>query len=855
VTCNGTNASLSSGNFSCNISLNVGVNLIVVRATDLAGNVAGSNFHVSLSGTLPPPQSLTVTPVSATLVVGQTQQLVAVDELGRPRPDATWSVSDPTIATISGDPTLTLIAPGPFTLTATVGGVSTSTRWNAATGPLPLGTVQWSAPIAPGANVTQMVQAEPVSGGPDLYSVEMNPNTGDTTIRALAADGTQLWSQPFPGTHASAIADGNGGILISYQSPTPNSNYTPIVDLDAQTGGTLWENDSVYLQGQQSDLAALEAVAPNGSILAAGISNYSLDPNTGVATKLQPANTPQGFLKYIDPCGGPAHTAASPYTTAGSEDGRGASVAADGTIFQVVSTLDFNFLSGCQSLPTSISLKMYLSQTAPDGSATFALFDTESSLVPDSWPYVRPVYVPDPKCYACTTAGYIPPNQNLPFNVFFQVVPDGQGGAFVPWWRDLGNFPHYEAHLSHVSRSAVTDVVFPLTYQNTAFQNSNPCPSPYFRPGLPCTTDFRLVLGENGVAFATDLKSVVAFNIATMAPLWTHSSASGMDIVAATADGGVTINDFQQGLIPLDANGNTVAMSNRPLAQLFSYSWGSQWYMPLTSGGPLAAITLPVAVDAADLWATPAGNASGTNSADALCDCLVETPDPAPPPPTCLICNLPPPTQAPSCTSTAGALSTYLILVGDSSTSPTGDHNVGNLFNLAAQPQANSLQTQGHPVVACRVSTIQHLQQALTLTGLTLDGGVFFFGHAAFLQIPGTNSFYSLLSVGQQNGDDANVSFKNVGTLSNTHLGPNVTITLNACNAGLSLTPGQAPIAQLIANQLRRTVYAHHVGMYFSQNPNDTHRGGIGQAPNSLPMYMLPQGGVPKPNPTQFSPQ
>jgi hypothetical protein len=77
------------------------------------------------------------------------------------------------------------------------------------------------------------------------------------------------------------------------------------------------------------------------------------------------------------------------------------------------------------------------------------------------------------------------------------------------------------------------------------------------KPGqLPCIADFRLVLGENGVAFATDLQSVVAFNIASMAPLWSYSSAGGMDLVAATAGGGVTINDAQQGLVPLDANGS-----------------------------------------------------------------------------------------------------------------------------------------------------------------------------------------------------------------------------------------------------------------------------------------------------------
>jgi len=83
-------------------------------------------------------------------------------------------------------------------------------------------------------------------------------------------------------------------------------------------------------------------------------------------------------------------------------------------------------------------------------------------------------------------------------------------------------------------------------------------------------------------------------------------------------------------------------------------------------------------------------------------------------------------------------------------------------------------------------------------------------------------------------------------------LGTNVTITFNGCNAGKSWSPGQPAVALLIAKRLGRDVKAYEVGMYFSRNPNDTHRGGIGMAPNSLPIYMLPEGAVPKPNPTLF---
>ena len=276
-----------------------------------------------------------------------------------------------------------------------------------------------------------------------------------------------------------------------------------------------------------------------------------------------------------------------------------------------VTRLDLTFLTNCSSDPTSISEKLYLSRTAPDGSATFTAFDTETSLVPDSDPF--PTFVRVPGCNDCSP-GAFPPNTHVPGNVPFRVVPDGQGGAFIPWWKDLGNFPNYQAHLAHVSGSAVTDVTLPLVFQNTAYLGSQPCPLPYFRPGLPCTTDFRVVLGENGVIFATDLKSVVALD-ATMAPLWTYSSAAGMDLVAATADGGVTINDFQQGLVPLDARGNP----SQSLAQatlVASYSWtGLLFGIPSESGSNGLALFSGNILDwAHSFWAAPDGSPSSVNA-------------------------------------------------------------------------------------------------------------------------------------------------------------------------------------------------------------------------------------------------
>ncbi len=196
VICDGAAASVSGGNFSCNISLNVGVNLVVVRATDLAGNVAASNFHVSLTGTLPTPLSLQIAPSGVNMLVGDTRQFAAVDELGRPRPDATWTISDTTLATISTDssPVLTAVAIGQPNLTATVQGITAQEQVNIVAGAsLAPGTVLWSAPPIPGLATRQVIQAVPTLGNtPDLYAHEGDSN-GNGFIGAFTSDGVPMW--------------------------------------------------------------------------------------------------------------------------------------------------------------------------------------------------------------------------------------------------------------------------------------------------------------------------------------------------------------------------------------------------------------------------------------------------------------------------------------------------------------------------------------------------------------------------------------------------------------------------------------------------------------------------------------
>lgn len=127
--CSGAAASVMAGDFSCNISLNPGVNFVVVRAMDLAGNASQVNMHLTLDAPLPPPTSPQITSNGVNMQVGQTQQFLVMDDQGQVWSDASWSVDNTSLATLdSNTPALlTAVATGTVTLRASVGSV-TATR-------------------------------------------------------------------------------------------------------------------------------------------------------------------------------------------------------------------------------------------------------------------------------------------------------------------------------------------------------------------------------------------------------------------------------------------------------------------------------------------------------------------------------------------------------------------------------------------------------------------------------------------------------------------------------------------------------------------------------------------------------
>ncbi len=461
-----------------------------------------------------------------------------------------------------------------------------------------------------------------------------------------------------------------------------------------------------------------------------------------------------------------------------------------------------------------------------------------------------------------------------------RIIPDGQGGVLATWTiaPSSGPAPPRPYQAAHVVSGSVA-LVYDL---------------PFSTQTVALGTYPTLVLGENGTAFATDGinvgaltqsdgPQVVSFNLASGSVNWQYQTTtqSSLTILAVTSDGGIAINDSQNGVIQLDLNGNatlvTAALGGNP-----QYSWGGNWF----AQGPQAAskLLLPLDVDPGDEWATPNGNPATNGVPDSLCPCLlqsvsggssspsatrsahsglaqtgalVEVPfAPAasgPPPADCPFCGL----TAPQCsTPMAGTLSTYLIIIGDEGRNNGPGHNwdMGYTFPLAAQQQANDLNFQGHRVMACRASTVQDLNNALTTNG-PIDGGVIYYGHAGRITVSGIQ--YSALFVGQDPLVNENVYAGNVNVLSGAQLGPDASVWLNGCDTAVDAQGGSS-IAQLISNQLNRGVYAYDVGVYFSSYTiaNDPYTSGNGRkAPADLPVYAVPVGAPhQKPNYKPFTP-
>jgi hypothetical protein len=565
MSCNGTVVPVTSGGFSCNISLNPGVNLVMVQATDIAGNSAGARLHLTYSIALPAPASLQITPASANVLVGNTQQFTATDQLGRPRTDASWTVDNTNIATISTDssPILTGLAAGTVTLTAFIGSISTQVQVNILSGlSLPIGTTVWSAPSVPGFTTQQIVQAVPTPGNtPGLFAIDQDSNE-NVLVRAFTGDGQQLWQtllpyQPNPPfnfgymKYAPAMGDSLGGLLIVVTDQG-------VIDLDGQSGAVAWVNTNVSYPFTSA------SVGQDGSIITTDSNGNLVKTNPQSGQPVPTYSAPLSVGSYESGiCVDNAPVVTGSGINAMVNTPSSSVVDAQGNAFFTISYFNASGTLGCvegdsTGGPSTFTQYYDLVELAPDGTAT-------QTNLPISGPVLNYPYLP------------------------VVLAPDGKGGALVQW-------------ATTSSGAVIMDTSTGATY-----------PSP-----LPNGFITQIVFGDNGIAMATDGQNAAAFPLSSFQSTWNYQAPAASTLTLQTAVVGqsliakTTDQNNLDTIVGLDPNGNpTYTPIN---GGGVSYAWNGSWNALV--GNVVSSIALPqVPVVWATGWAEPNGSSSANGEA------------------------------------------------------------------------------------------------------------------------------------------------------------------------------------------------------------------------------------------------
>jgi alpha-tubulin suppressor-like RCC1 family protein len=209
ASCNGAPASVSAGQVECNVSLQPGMNSVVVFARDAAGNGASFGVTVQRTGIT---SSVRVYPATRTLLIGHTPSFALIDEYGTALTSVTWNSSNPNVASIDENGKVTALAAGEVSITATAQSFVGQATVTVAAGPgLPSGTALWTVPPASGSEMENPIYPEQIDDTvPHVFTIETD-GANMSTVRAVTSSGDTLWTTVAPGT--PVFGDSFGGIV------------------------------------------------------------------------------------------------------------------------------------------------------------------------------------------------------------------------------------------------------------------------------------------------------------------------------------------------------------------------------------------------------------------------------------------------------------------------------------------------------------------------------------------------------------------------------------------------------------------------------------------------------------------
>ncbi len=527
----------------------------------LTADIDGVEAHATITVA---PQSLRITPTMVTMLVGQKRQFSVVDELGRPSPIATWTVSDPALADITTDstPMVTALAAGQFTLTATVEGVSIQTQVTvSADAAYAVGTVVWAIPTITGFAPAGLVQS--VAGGtedmPSSFAIQSSTDGTQSIIQALTADGRLLWERRTRKIVGKAVPDSAGGLIITQTCDADNP--MSLTDVDA-TGATVFD-------------IGLAAATPVGTC-----------PNEapkmalrfdGAVVVAAPANT----LPSLMLLGGSAGTLVPTIPTSTLTDSTGTNIQVPATMGTPI--VDFDGTTyveyAVRQVPfpaTSVASQLYLLKIGMDGTTnTIPLGDSaDSNLFPGS------------------------------------LMPDGHGSVLATWTIVPPSPPGvpqpYQAAL--VSADGTIASTYAMPNAPTTIQNG--------ADGLPITPKLVLAADGSNTAFAAYDTNVTSFNLLTGAASWNYEAGQTIDSVAYANGGGLTLVDTASNQINIDATGTLSSSLAFASVTFLQATWTGDWQGAIAGSGlSIATISAPPMDYGDSLWVSATGFPSQTNAA------------------------------------------------------------------------------------------------------------------------------------------------------------------------------------------------------------------------------------------------
>jgi hypothetical protein len=481
--------------------------VLIVGGTDIHGvELTTAELY---SPTIPAPYALLVTPSTASMQVGQSRQFTVVNNLGFPRNDAIWSLSDGNLASITSDPSpvLTALAPGQVTLTAQIQGVSAQAVVTISSpGTITPGTSIWSVPSVPTFVPLQTIQAIPIGPGPDFYSAQLSADGTQTILQSIRADGQQLSQTSLAILNKNSTPDPTGGLIVTqHQTCIPNqTDPMKISDLDPITLQPRWEitatgfwNDAgtslVYCHPEAPQFA----IRPNGEVVIVAVGNTAGLPELMI---VDGETGQQHFAPSI-----PMSTFTDPFGTVKNEYSRigPPMVDIDGTAYLEYEVHQLAYP------PKVVSATLYLLKLPIDNTpwSTSVLSSTTQDQV-------------------------LAPGR---------IIPDGQGGLLATWTLMPSNPPQWDPANP------------PHPYKVSRIIGGAPNP-PYDLPFTPKNLVWGKwiipVLGESGTAFATgpttstdgtntDYSRIAAFDVSSGSPFWTYDSASQLSVISTSAGNGV----------------------------------------------------------------------------------------------------------------------------------------------------------------------------------------------------------------------------------------------------------------------------------------------------------------------------